>query len=268
MAWQTPKTNWGQPGQTVPGATDFNRIEGNTQYLKDEIDTRMQVISEITYYVNASSGNDNNNGTSSGTAFKTINKAIQVAQKQIAASITINIAAGTYVEIVSIKNMLCNYLNLNCTTNVHINGRIEVDNANRVKIYRANINATNSYYGILAENVRKLDISRISITGATMGISLSNIEMVNIDGDSISGGECIRANTVGNLRVKDVTLSAAAAAAIFLMDCTFAYTSGLKGSIGSVPVHSVSGSILIKGASTIVGGADTKSSGGQIFEQE
>jgi hypothetical protein len=39
MAWQTPKTNWGQPGQTVPGATGFNRIEGNTLYLKDEIDS-------------------------------------------------------------------------------------------------------------------------------------------------------------------------------------------------------------------------------------
>jgi len=41
MAWQTPKTNWGKPGQTVPAATDFNRIEGNTQYLKDEIDSRV-----------------------------------------------------------------------------------------------------------------------------------------------------------------------------------------------------------------------------------
>jgi glutamine cyclotransferase len=41
MAWQTPKTNWGQAGQTVPGATDFNRIEGNTQYLKDEIDSHL-----------------------------------------------------------------------------------------------------------------------------------------------------------------------------------------------------------------------------------
>ena len=39
MAWQTPKTNWGQSGQTVPAATDFNRIEGNTQHLKDEIDS-------------------------------------------------------------------------------------------------------------------------------------------------------------------------------------------------------------------------------------
>jgi hypothetical protein len=33
MAWQTPKTNWGQPGQTVPIADDFNRIEGNIDIL-------------------------------------------------------------------------------------------------------------------------------------------------------------------------------------------------------------------------------------------
>ena len=39
MSWENPKTNWGQPGQTVPGADDFNRIEGNAQYLKDEIDS-------------------------------------------------------------------------------------------------------------------------------------------------------------------------------------------------------------------------------------
>jgi len=254
------KTTWTETTPITPAR--LNNLE--KQYEEAIKDAVTEVISEITYYVNASSGNDNNNGTSSGTAFKTINKAIQVAQKQIAALITINIEAGTYVETVSIENMLCSYLNLNCSSNVYINGRIEVDNANRVKIYRANINA-NSYYGILAQNVRELDIGYISITGATIGIHLSNIEMVNIDRDSISGGECIRANTVGNLRVKDVTLSATAAAAIFLMDCTFAYTSGLKGSIGSVPVHVVSGSILIKGPSTISGGADETSNGGQIF---
>lgn len=31
--WQTPKTNWGQPGQTVPGADDFNRIEENIKII-------------------------------------------------------------------------------------------------------------------------------------------------------------------------------------------------------------------------------------------
>ena len=32
-AWLPPKTNWGQPGQTVPGVDDFNRIEGNIETL-------------------------------------------------------------------------------------------------------------------------------------------------------------------------------------------------------------------------------------------
>ena len=31
--WQTPKTTWGQPGQTVPGVADFNRIEENIRIL-------------------------------------------------------------------------------------------------------------------------------------------------------------------------------------------------------------------------------------------
>ena len=39
MAWENPITTWGQAGQTVPGAADFNRIEGNTQYLKDTLDS-------------------------------------------------------------------------------------------------------------------------------------------------------------------------------------------------------------------------------------
>jgi len=37
--WQTPKTTWGQPGQTVPVADDFNRIEGNIQHLQDTKET-------------------------------------------------------------------------------------------------------------------------------------------------------------------------------------------------------------------------------------
>ena len=36
MAWQTPITTWGQPGQTVPGVDDFNRIEGNINYIEEE----------------------------------------------------------------------------------------------------------------------------------------------------------------------------------------------------------------------------------------
>jgi len=39
MSWENPKTNWGQSGQTVPGAGDFNRIEGNIQHLQDTKET-------------------------------------------------------------------------------------------------------------------------------------------------------------------------------------------------------------------------------------
>jgi hypothetical protein len=45
-----------------------------------------------TYFVNASTGNDGNNGTSSGTAFKTITHALSVATN----TDVINVAAGTY----------------------------------------------------------------------------------------------------------------------------------------------------------------------------
>ena len=36
MGWQTPKTNW--DSLYIPGAGDFNRIEGNTQFLKEYIE--------------------------------------------------------------------------------------------------------------------------------------------------------------------------------------------------------------------------------------
>jgi hypothetical protein len=42
MAWANPKTNWGQSGQTVPGVDDFNRIEGNINYIEKESRTPNQ----------------------------------------------------------------------------------------------------------------------------------------------------------------------------------------------------------------------------------
>ena len=43
--WKTPKTNWGQAGQTVPRVEDFNRIEGNTEYLKEQVDNKVDKTS-------------------------------------------------------------------------------------------------------------------------------------------------------------------------------------------------------------------------------
>lgn len=42
MAWQTPKTDWGQPDGVRDA--DFNRIEGNTQYLYDTANVLRQAV--------------------------------------------------------------------------------------------------------------------------------------------------------------------------------------------------------------------------------
>lgn len=43
MAWQTPKTDW-ITNPIKPRSQDFNRIEGNIAYLKDEIETKKGAI--------------------------------------------------------------------------------------------------------------------------------------------------------------------------------------------------------------------------------
>ena len=57
----------------------------------------------IVYYVNASTGSDSNNGTSSTTPFKTITKAVS-ACRPVTAACKIYIAAGSYSEDVTIQN--------------------------------------------------------------------------------------------------------------------------------------------------------------------
>ncbi|WP_352420725.1 hypothetical protein [Proteiniborus sp.] len=44
MAWIQPFLNW--VAGMIPTKDDFNRIEGNTQYLKDEIDTQMAELEQ------------------------------------------------------------------------------------------------------------------------------------------------------------------------------------------------------------------------------
>lgn len=45
--WQNPITTWGQAGQTSPGVDDFNRIEGNIQYLQNTVDTHAAQTASI-----------------------------------------------------------------------------------------------------------------------------------------------------------------------------------------------------------------------------
>ena len=56
-------------------------------------------VSADQYYVNGGSGNDTNTGTTSGSAFKTIQKCVDIAK----AGDTCNVASGVYRETVKTK---------------------------------------------------------------------------------------------------------------------------------------------------------------------
>lgn len=253
------KTTWTETTGITPAR--LNNLE--TQYDKAMADAVTEAKQEIQYYV-ATTGNDSNAGTSVAP-FKTIQKAVNMAYKAIAGRVRIDIAAGTYNENVDIDNMLCTYLYLRGTGTVNLNGYIDVRNCHQVSIYNFNITASN---GIIALDVDEVKIDSTAITATATAFQSTRSGIISIDGCDLTGGVCINAATVGTLRVSNVDIVTSSSVAIILASGTFAYTSGLRGNIGSATVHDVSGSILIKGTSTITGGADTKSSGGQIFEQE
>lgn len=62
--------------------------------------------SNLTYYVDASAGNDSNDGLTAGTAFKTIQHAVNLIPLFVNHTVTINVAAGTYTETVSLTGFV------------------------------------------------------------------------------------------------------------------------------------------------------------------
>jgi hypothetical protein len=78
--------------------TEVGYLDGVTSAVQTQINTRVPMLTAgLSLYV-ATTGNDSNSGTSSGSPFLTIQKAIDVAVGYHLSiyNITINIAAGTY----------------------------------------------------------------------------------------------------------------------------------------------------------------------------
>lgn len=60
--------------------------------------------SDITYYVNGTSGVDTNDGLNSATAFKTISKAVSKIPHMVNHDVVINVATGAYTEDVKFNS--------------------------------------------------------------------------------------------------------------------------------------------------------------------
>lgn len=97
MAWQTPKTNWAASDGVRD--TDFNRIEGNILDLHGKF-LHNAVVASV-----SPSGNDDTGNGTSGAPFKTFAKALSVIPKNLnGQTATIQVAAGTYSEIVNVSD--------------------------------------------------------------------------------------------------------------------------------------------------------------------
>ena len=121
-------------GDTTVGASLSERVRKSTV--------------SITYYVNTT-GSDSNDGLTSGTAFKTIQKAIDSLPQIINHTVIINVASGTYNEIL-------NTIGFDGRGTIDINGGT------------TNVNAVN--YIVNQINVKYCTIP-VTITGITANIA-------------------------------------------------------------------------------------------------
>ena len=97
MAWQNPITTWGQAGQTVPGAADFNRIEGNIQYLQDTKETPSGAQAKVDTHANLTSAHS---ATSAATANRIMMRDAYGRAKVAAPSASDDIARKQEVDTV------------------------------------------------------------------------------------------------------------------------------------------------------------------------
>ena len=86
----------------------FSLTSGYVIPTQTELSDKLGVVkTATTYYVNGTTGNDSNDGLSTETAFKTINKATSlVNNKIISATVTINVEPGYYQENVLLTGIL------------------------------------------------------------------------------------------------------------------------------------------------------------------
>lgn len=114
MAWQTPKTDWSRADGVRD--SDLNRIEGNIL----ELYGIAAVPAATTLYV-STSGNDTTGRGTSSAPYRTITKALSTLQKNLnGKSVTINIAAGTYAENVTISGFTGGYISLTGTVGADV----------------------------------------------------------------------------------------------------------------------------------------------------
>lgn len=247
---------------TTGGATNVASAE-TVKLLKQSVDSVTSKVEDnsVTYYVNGISGSDTNSGLSSGTAFKTIQKAVDMlALKPIGTKKRqINIEPNqVYNESVKVSGLHGEEINItgyassgvkptlkgitieNCTAYIRVlhidfkpNGAITVPDS----------------YAVFVTNCTSVMLYNMEIVKSAISI---RIERSNVDVDTC-------------------TISESSGSAIDAFYRSYVYINSVKGSNPSTNCFGIysASSIVIgnkSGTNPLTGGrGDGKSSGGQIF---
>ena len=205
MAWQAPKTDWAPEDGVM--ASDFNRIEGNIQELKNTAAPHLRA--NITYYV-APTGSNNNTGLSSSAPLATIQAAVNKLPKNLNGyNANIALAAGTYagfsmsdifggiVTISSSNNGAivisssgisiadCQNVTISNMSSLSITGQLQIDNCSEVScaVPVTGVNTTNDAVSVAFSNV--LFSNRLTVTAANYAAALLSQSGAKIFADTI-----------------------------------------------------------------------------------
>ena len=90
-------------GSGFPASPWFPNLESLPNYF-------VPVVPATTFYVNAATGSDTNNGLTAGTAFATLQYAINYINSfQCASTVTVNVAAGTYSGVTISSSLIAKW---------------------------------------------------------------------------------------------------------------------------------------------------------------
>lgn len=178
--WQPMQ--WPQGARVVEGGVVYRALTQTSQqpphadWVDDAVGGRWSLTyldTETSWYVNANSGNDLNDGLTPSTAFKTIDRAVSnVADNFYLAGVTaiINVASGSYDEDLKLSNIMSRNGRLKILgagqEATIINGTITDNNATSV-VELANMTVAarlpGQYYVVFAQGNKDLQTSNVTV---------------------------------------------------------------------------------------------------------
>lgn len=203
------------------------------------------------YYVNAATGDNNNDGLTVGTPFKTIQKAVDTISKlDHPLTISINLAAGTYDESVIISLMGVGRLNIKGAPNASLSPSYKIRSIavqyceKRVNIEGVELTATSSHA------IQVIQSKWVGLFQSVMTVSATGVYGVTTENSNMWVSGCAIANRY---------------AAIFSNMCSTVHSSGNTGGGNTFGLQARASSTIGKEGTQPSGATAESAAGGSVI---